>query len=294
MRDVTLKALRASDPMGLLAALGTFRVAARTWPDVTLRWVRAGDWCPVLSLPEEADVAGAAWTDVERWREGHRAIGFARDAPRKIQDLKHPPDEFREMMRAVRDDGDAEPFIAAYATGVAVDGSGQTKPTALHFTAGQQRFMDPVLTALDSLTREDLNEALFGPWEPREGKSLRWRAASERSRALLSYDPGKEKTTTVVGAEWLAFQGMPFFPAVPQGRRVRTTGFVGRGRREAFTWPVWTLPLCVGEVRAALGMEGLADLTGEERRARGISQVFRASVVRSSQGYGNFGAARPV
>lgn len=294
MTEVTLAGLRASDPLGFLAALGTLRVAARRWPGTTLRWIQDGEWCGVLALPEEADLVDILYADVERWRKGHPAIDFARDAPRKIQDLKHPPEEFRQLMREVTGDGEAESFIAAYATGVAVDGSGQTKPTALHFTAGQQRFMDPVLTALKVVAAEDLREAVFGPWNPRDGKSLRWRAASERSRALLSYDPSKEKTTAVVGAEWLAFRGMPFYPTVPDGQRVRTTGFTGRGRNEVFTWPVWNRPLNRVEVRATLGMRGLGEMDGAERRASGISQVFRAEVVRSSQGYGNFAAARPV
>lgn len=294
MRDATLKALRASDPLGFLAALGTLRVVARTCPAATLRWTQEGEWRPVLAVPEDVDVVDALWRDVERWRGGHRAIDFARDAPRKVQDLKHPPDEFRVLMRRVSGDPQAEPFIAAYATGVAVDTSGQTKPTAFHLTAGQQRFMDPVLSALDTVTREDLREAVFGPWEPREGKSLRWRAASERSRALLSYDPGKTETTAVVGAEWLAFQALPFYPAVPRGRHVLTTGFTGRGRRQVFTWPVWSSALAPDEVRVTLGMSGVGEMDGAERRARGIVRVFQAGVVRSSQGYGNLSAARPV
>jgi hypothetical protein len=165
----------------------------------------------------------------------------------------------------------------------------------LHFTAGQQRFMDAVLDLRSNVTRDDLHEALFGPWIGRVGpKDTRWRAASERSRALLSFDPSKEKASTVAGAAWLAFQALPLFPVVPVGRRVVTTGFTGRGKNEQFTWPLWEPWLELSEVRVLLGQAELAEMTPRQRQHRGITQVRRSEVTRSDQGYGNFSASRPV
>ncbi|MEQ9400874.1 MAG: hypothetical protein RJQ04_17035 [Longimicrobiales bacterium] len=295
MREVTLTGCEASNPLGFLAALGTLRVVARSDPSARLRWVREGRWLPAITLAAPDDLSRILLADLERWRTGHPALDFAEGADRKIQDLKHPPDEFRLLMGQVAHHAEAAAFVAAYATGVAVDGTGQTKPTSFHFTAGQQRFLDAVLTARDAVAESDLKEALFGPWVGRQGpKDTRWQASYERSRALLPFDPSGEKARVVVGAVWLAFQALPFFPTAPVGARVVTTGFAGRGRRERFTWPVWNVALGADEIRVAVGLAGLDDLTHLERSAMGIATVFQARVVRSSQGYGSFSAAKPL
>jgi len=294
MNALVFRGLDGSDPMGFMAACGLLRVAARTIDDTRLSWVEQGGWLAQLHVPDGVDPSDLVMNDLKRWRKGHPAVDFAVGAERKVQDLKHPPVAYRELMRMVAPDREGAPFIAAYATGVAVDGSGQTKPTSFHFTAGQQRFMDVVLNLRDEVEREDVVEALEGPWVGREGpKNLRWRAASERSRALLSFDPGKAPTRTVGGATWLAYQALPLFPCVPVGLRVATTGFTGRGKNERFSWPIWETPLSVDAVRVLVGTTDIADTDAEWRDVRGVVQVFEAAVVRNSQGYGNFAAANP-
>lgn len=295
MIETRLPPMDAFDPLGFLAGLGVLRIVARIHASARLKWVEDGTWSPVLLTDEAVDLIELLVRDLERWRRGHPAVDFAAGASRKVQDLKHPPAEFRALMRDLAGDAEAAEYVAAYATGVAVDGSGQTKPTSLHFTAGQQRFMDAILNLRDEVTRDDLREAIEGPWIGRVGpKDLRWRAAAERSRALLSFDPSKEKAHAVPGAVWLAFHALPLFPVVPAGLRAVTTGFTGRGRNEQFTWPVWLPALTLSGVRAAVGLPDLAGLSSREREARGIALVLRSDVIRSPQGYGNFSAAMPV
>lgn len=295
MNQVRMTALEAADPLGFLGALGVLRIVSRLDTGARLHWIQDGSWSATLRTTEPFDLIDLLFSDLERWREGHPAVEFAVGANRKVQDLKHPPNDFRALMRRLVEDPEAAGFVAAYGTGVAVDSSGQTKPTSLHFTAGQQRFMDAVLDLRASVTREDLKEALYGPWTGRVGpKDTRWKAASERSRALLSFDPSKETASTVAGAAWLAFQAMPFFPVVPVGQRAVTTGFTGRGKNEQFTWPIWFSPLTLHEIRVLLGQPKLGEMGPGERQIRGIAHVLRSNVVRSSQGYGNFSASEPV
>lgn len=299
MSDFRMAGLDAADPMGFMAALGVLRVISLHDPSARLYWVREGHWSAVLKTAKPIDVAEALSSDAERWRAGHAAVDFAVGAERKVQDLKHPPAEFRSLMLRMVHDPESAEFVAAYATGVATDGSGQTKPTSLHLTAGQQRFMDVILSLRAEVTSNDIVEALHGPWIGRgEPKDPRWRAASQRSRALLWFDPGAGSkgtaATTITGAAWLAFQAMPLFPVVPVGRRAVTTGFSGYGRNEQLTWPVWTVPLTLGEARVLLGIPELGNMNSHSRQARGIVQVFRSDVVRSAQGYGNFSASRAV
>lgn len=299
MNEFHMPALDAADPMGFMAALGVLRVISLHHPDARLFWVRDGHWSAVLRTTEAIDPVEVLFSDAERWRAGHPAVDFAVGAERKVQDLKHPPAEFRTLLLHLASDPEAAEFAAAYATGVATDGSGQTKPTSFHLTAGQQRFMDVILSLRSEVSRDDIVEALNGPWIGRsEPKDPRWRAASQRSRALLWFDPGASSkgtaATTITGAAWLAFQAMPLFPVVPIGRRAVTTGFTGHGKNEQFTWPVWEAPITLGEVRGLLGWPKIGEMKPGDRQARGIVQVFRSAIVRSSQGYGNFSAARPV
>lgn len=286
--------LDARDPLGFLAALGVLRTLSHGDRSARLHWERDGSYVAVVTT-SLSSVIDALWEDVERSRQGDPAIDFALDADRKEQDLKHPPDAFRKLMRSLVNVPEAAQFVAAYATGVVVDGSGQTKPTSFHMTAGQQRFMDVIIDLRDKVTRRDLEEALDGPWIGRDDvKDPRWRAGSERLRALLSFDPSKTKAAVAAGAAWLAFRALPLFPVVPRGTSAVTTGFTGRGRSEQFTWPVWSIPLLESEARVVLGLGELERMTCGERSRRGIVAVLRSSVQRSSQGYGNFTASIPV
>lgn len=288
-----LDGMDGGNPLGFLAAVGLLRVLNRTDESTRILWENRGTWSPTLHLRADIEPVDSVMADLARWRN-HGAVEFAVDADRKIQDLKHPPAAFRELMRDSLRDAETSAFIAAYATGVAIDGSGQTKPTSFHFCAGQQRFMDFVLDLRNSVTREDVVEALHGPWLGRVGpKDLRWNAGSDRNRALLGVDPSTEKSASLAGATWLAFQALPAFPVVPVALRAVTTGFTGRGKHERFTWPIWTEPLTFDAVRALVGTSNLAQTKPSWRAARGVAQVFEAAVLRSAQGYGNFAGADP-
>lgn len=294
---VRLTGMDGSDPLAFLAALGALRVVAARSPHATLRWELQGRWTPILEGLGTVVPSSAIWEQVTAWRQAPPpAIAFARGADRKVQDLKHPPEQYRIWMREALDSGDHEwaLFAASYATGIVVDGSGQTKPTSLHFTAGQQRFMDVVLSLLADLTEEDIDEALVGPWRGRDdAKSLRWRAGGDRARALLSFNPSKHSGKAIPGANWLAFQALPLFPVVPVDGRVCTPCFSGRGKAESFTWPLWNVALGLEEVATLLAHDA-SRTSARERSHRGIAAVLRASVVRSSQGYGNFAPSEPV
>lgn len=294
MSALTCRGLDGMDPLGFLAALGLLRVVSREVPETRLEWIQAGTWNAILHTEPRLDFVEVVLSDLERWRQGHPALEFAVGAHRKVQDLKHPPGDFRTLMRESARDMEAAPFIAAYATGVAIDGTGQTKPTSFHFSAGNQLFLNAVLDMRATVTDDDLTEALHGPWIGRTGtKDTRWRAASDRNRALLGFDPSKDTGATLPGAAWLAFQAMPLFPAVPIRDRIVTTGFTGRGRNERFTWPIWTSPLSMDAVRVLLATPNLAETNMNWRRVRGVAQVLESRVVRSAQGYGNFASPAP-
>jgi hypothetical protein len=215
-------------------------------------------------------------------------------------------------------------YAAAYGTDVAVDGKGNTKPTALHFTAANQQFLGAVEETRSKITRDWVEESLAD----REGKTkfgsnLRWDPDAERSRALMGVNPIDDGTIVNAPLEWLAFRGLPAFPCVPVGSRILTCGVTGRRQDELrFHWPLWSCGASYATVRSLLllaaswiekeeqirrkigthaererrqrSLERLQlDLENaiEARRRRHVFAICTSEIRRTAQGFGNFGPA---
>ncbi|MCE5245672.1 MAG: hypothetical protein ABFD84_00480 [Candidatus Polarisedimenticolia bacterium] len=302
MADIVLTGCDGGNPLGFLAALGAFRVVSGVEKSAAMHWSKNGRWRAVLTLDRGADaLVDAIFGDAEKWRkrpELELAYKKKDKADKVVRDLKAPPEEFRNFAGRSpkppfsRDEFEA--FVAAYGSDVIVDGQGNTKPTAFHFTAGQQQFLGMVIDLVNGLQREHLQEALFGPWKY-ESKLpiLRWDVSGERLYALSAVDPARDKALGVPGADWLAFQALPLFPSFPVGQRLGTTGFVGRGKDIAFRWPMWIEKASLHAIKSLL-MANTGEWRAAERKLRGIDLVFESKVRRSDRGYGVFAAPEVV
>jgi hypothetical protein len=293
MHDVTLTGIDGTNPLGFLATLGALAATTDVTADTRLRWQHyEGAWRPVLSS-EFADV-DTLIQQLDQDRQtciGDPALGLEYDGKK---DLKPPPGRFRQLLEALS--AEASPtnrrsvdWIGAFGTDVALDNNGNTKPTALHFTAGQQQFLQMVDVLIHRTTKEDLREALAGPWRyQRPLPVMGWDGSTSRDYALRATDPSTDKKLGVPGADWLAIRGLTFLPTVPRGNRVLTTGCVGGWKDGQLRWPLWTVSLTASVIRSLLRAE-IEQMTMMERRARGIGAVFTAGIKRSDQGgYGSF------
>lgn len=298
MPDVTLSALDGSNPLGFLAALGVLTGIADSSPGACLKWHHEGAWRPILSseFPAIEDVAECLDADRRRCI-GARVLALSYDNKR---DLKPPPPGFRDYLLELSTeitaaDRRSVDWACAFATDVAVDNNGNTKPTALHFTAGQQQFLQMAGELADGVTREDLREAVEGPWKyQRPLPVMGWDATVSRDYALRASDPSTDKKLGVPGADWLALRGLIFLPTVPQGNRVMTTGCGGGWKNGWFRWPLWTVPLTSAVIRSAL-RQPWDEIAIPERDARGVAAVFISGIKRSDQGgYGSFEPASVV
>lgn len=304
MTPLLLTGLDGTNPLGFLAALGVLNVLTDSAPAgvaPTLAWTYQGAWRPVVSFGGETltvdALAKKVMIDLASWKK-EPAIDLEYDG---VRDLKPPPAVYREYLerlveKAAPNKRRSVDVAAAFATDVAVDGSGNTKPTALHFTAGQQEFLGMVRELVGGTREEDVLEALKGPWHyARSLPVLKWDATVFRDYALRAGDPSKEAPTGVPGADWLAFRGLPFIRVVPRGRQVQTTGGFGEWKTGGFRWPLWSAPIGLETVRSVLSLPGLPKMKERERRARGIAVVFEARIRRSDQGgYGSFSPASVV
>ncbi|WP_437876864.1 type I-G CRISPR-associated protein, Cas3-extension family [Sorangium sp. So ce513] len=304
MSELLLTGLDGKNPLAFLAALGVLNALADRAkdgaPEPRLVWRTAGTYRPaIVGGPDRGALLDVLAQDLESFR-GEPAIErlrYRKDGDgAEAHDLKPPPSKFAEYLSGlVRDDlRRSLAFAAAFATDVAVDNNGNTKPTALHFTAGQQEFLTMVGELLRGVRVEDLEEALFGPWRyERPLPVLQWDNTSARDYALRASDPSKDKKLGVPGADWLAFRGLPFIRVAPVGDRIVTAGCSGEWKTGTFRWPIWTVPLSRSVVSSVLTSPEVFEVDPGVLRARGIAIVFESAIRRSDQGgYGSFAPAR--
>ncbi len=253
----------------------------------------------------------ATWEDDPAFLLAYDETGEKLVDPRKAKgkfarDLKPQPSAMRTFLeglagRASDDHPVAKLLLlrraldtaAAYGSEIVQDNNGNTKPTSLHFAAGQQQFMKAVSDLQAGVTADDLHEALAGPWQ-RESTlpNLGWDATNARSYALRATNPSGDKKTTIAGADWLAFIGLGALPSFPQGARLATTGVQGGWKDSTFTWVLWSRPTTWRVVTSLVRTVTPTRMSTVARRARSIVAVFAAGISRSDQGgYGSFAPA---
>jgi hypothetical protein len=299
VNDIPLPALDGSNPLGFLAALGVLDALAATTPGVTLRWT--DDLVPhaVIGGPGDLNrVLEALDKDREEWSHSS-LLRFPEEQP--LSDAKPDNKQLRMWFEFVSgpagSPASADHLCAIVAEG-AFDNNGKAKPTHLHFTAGQQQFLDMVRTLASSVDRERLHEAVCGPWRyDSRLPSLSWDSRGERIYAVRATNPSRDKRLGVPGADWLAFRGLVLYPVTRTERgALRTTACDADWKNSAFRWPLWQVPATRDVVRSLVADRTLvakgAQVRGRELGARGISSLRQALIRRNDQGgYGSFGAA---
>lgn len=322
---LSLTGLDARDPLAYLAALGcllaassrcrvqglepprmSFELGARLGPtlhgcaqtrDALLDWL-------VADLDE---LAGRG----ELERDPFLDFTYPDDKGKAVRDLKPPPELFRAFGEELVERGDVHErrsldWAAATLTDVATDLSGNAKPFALHFTAGQQRFLNVAAELLDGaggnraqrpVDRDDLDAAVFGPWAgDRELKVFSWSPCQDRAYALRALDPSGDTKLGDPGVDWLALRGIAMLSSAPVADKIGTSGVHGGWKTGMFSYPVWSAALDVDAVRSLLrhpcmrDVEEIGEASAVARRTlpRGV-EVLSCRITRSEQGgYGAF------
>lgn len=300
MNRVVMSGVSGASPLGFMASVGLLRIASRTAPNARLSFLDDGSFCPVLlDVPQPLEQLVSADADSQAGSQPWRLI-YGKPSEKKgttsqVADLKPPPEVFEGFVHSsvrawILGHPEGAAYAAAYATTVARDQSGKTKPTALHFTAANQQFLGAIETIRSMVGVDWCRESLFHGGASRPGGNVRWDPAADRNYALMAQDPNADGTSVDAPLEWLAFRGLPLFPTFPVGRRILTTGVTGRGDEMRFDWLLWTAEASLGAVRSLLGGPMSQ---GEESAllARGVFARCSSEIRRTSQGFGNFGPA---
>jgi hypothetical protein len=296
MTDLSLPALEGINPLGFLAALGVLDAVTSAGGEATLWWT--DELAPHAVLRSSGNLESVLDVlDSDRRRWAHSPV-LRYPAGEPLRDAKPDRAGLRGWFEAVLQSGgpaDAD-LLCALVAEDALDGNGNAKPTHLHFTAGQQQFLEMARTLASDVDADRLHEAVCGPWAyDSRLPSLSWDARGERVYAVRATDPSKDKRLGVPGADWLAFRGLIFYPVCAANGSLRTTACDTEWKRSAFRWPLWSVPAARDTVYSLVADPRLVSQeTTPERRyltGRGVQAVLQAPIRRTDTGgYGSFGA----
>jgi hypothetical protein len=291
---IRLAGINGSNPLGFMAALGILRVI----PGARLGFFDDGSFQAFVVGVSQDDLAKRVTADAKdaanapAWHLTYDKPATKRKSSERVADLKPPVDRFRSFLKTcieawLNGKDEAAAYAAAYATDVALDSKGNTKPTAFHFTAGNQKFLEVVEEIRASITQEWVERSLFNGNAERPGSNLRWDPGAERNRALRADDPSRQQTRVNAPLEWLAFRALPLFPSFPRGSKIITTGVFDREDETVFKWPLWSVPVSLATARSVLQVDWTGNI--QEQAARHIFAICSAIIRRTGQGYGSFG-----
>jgi hypothetical protein len=286
---VILRGIDGSNPLAYLAALGVLRLLDSATTGVKLRWVLDGVWRPELSGLKDQDeqslcevLASAQGVPTEAFSGlgknitvGPKIFGkFAAEAGRS----------------ASAGDRRAADFAASFGSEACIEEKkDRIQYTSLCFItgSGHQDFLETMKKLAEQAGAEHLRRTLFEKWEySDEGLSMRWDPAEAREYALRWKDPGPEGALTVWGANRLAIEALPLFPAQPAREGLLTTGFRKVKNAEEFTWPIWTQCAGYDAVGSLLGLKELQEESPDRRVMAeiGVEEVYRAQRIRIGAG----------
>ena len=305
-----LRGLEASNPLALLAAVGTLRTLSEAWPEqnVRLAWILHGSqWRPSLhtELPSSQGKVAEAL---------HNLLSSGYDIPDKLRsdslgkewnNLKATPGQFASEATEVAEasshnDRSHVDFLAAIGSDSFPEGASM-EATRFRLISGQghQNFIPAVRNLVEWTEPSHITEALFQKWQyDDDGKNanMRWDPNDDRRHALKAKNPTSEAITTVRGANRLAIAGLRCFPTAPQqSERLATTGFTRkRGERATFSWPIWEPPITLETMMSLLSHPEVS--SEKPNRAIlepiGVVEVYRSKLVSVGQ-FQNFTRGRP-
>ena len=300
MNQTRLTGLEGTNPLGFLAALGVQVAFASEARQPRLWW--SDDIIPHAVVDGEFDLEQIADRSIKAfalWKASHAVNPKLPDgsAMPKGDELKLTPDDLRTYISIAHQCGSGDDLVTALVAEGSLDNQGVAKPSALYFTAGQQKFLATARLILDEVSRDDLLSGLEGPWNYASGlPSLGWDIVDDRVYALRAHDPapksGPDPKLTNPGPEALAILGLSLHPVFGSHNRTLTQGCSGSWKAGFYSWPLWHNPASPHAVKSLLvhGYDPAASDRKRWFRSWGIFRILRSPIRRSGQGgYGTFG-----
>jgi hypothetical protein len=267
MTDVSLPALDGREPLGFLAALGTFRLCAeeRSGSDIRLRFdpVTGRAVISGTNISTVDDVLETVETVFERIGDG-QIPGLPSDFPPPGE----APDKLRVEAEGVRDlpstwasgsgGKDVTRWLHALITDLATDNSDRAAITPYAAPSGKQSFSTSFTKTRDDVRRRPnaLLEALIG-WRRVPGCTGEYLDHRVLVSAADSIDGKTGQERGVPGATWLALMSLPLLPVTGLNRKPVAVGWQLARSRPVLRWPLWSSDLDLACTRALLAHPAL-------------------------------------
>jgi hypothetical protein len=215
-----------------------------------------------------------------------------------MPDVKPSPEQLGKVLRAWA--GEATPgrrrtldWFSGFISEGATDNNGNGKPSALHFTAGQQRFLKAACELAEGTSPAHLHAAVFGPWTA-SGRLpvMGWDNTETRDYALRATNPATDEKPGDPGADWLALRALSLLTTAARSGEQQTPGVRGGWKSGTFAWPLWTRPASREVVRALLTMPSLRTCPAAVQARVGIGVIHETRILRSEQG--GYGSVTPA
>ncbi|HEY6643097.1 type I-G CRISPR-associated protein, Cas3-extension family [Povalibacter sp.] len=286
MNSIALNGLLGSHPLGALASFGLLRLISDKDSTARLHFEMQDDWIARIgsdSISGE-DTLIEMLVDWINSEELTSAMDWADDA--RVQ-----PAAYRDLLRGAIADGRRarmDMMSALVADGATDAQKGLIKPSAFYMVSGQQSFLGGLREILAQARKSPeaiIREAIFGPWRYQvRAHSLGWDPNTERLYALRSRAPTSEKPSCVAGAVLLSLWAMPLMPSLCQEGRAHTVGFYRRQKTQMYSWPVFSSPIALGDLKTLLQV-GHRGWISSGRKRSGIEAVFESERFEFGQGY---------
>ena len=238
MNTLELKGINGSSPLGMLAALGAFRVATLRDRSALMGWrTNALPFYPIIETVLTADeFANSVCAETCRIAASDIIYGDV---------IKTNPEKYRQTAKNHTPQkgipgnlADAD-YFAAFACDAVTEGD-SIRPTLLSFSngGGMQFLLKDFRTLAQKCSVELVTSNVLNDTPTlTECTGLNWDTGSLRSYALRWNDPNTDKKQTDVPMNVLAFLGLATVPSVPSGRSLSTAGFDAKGKQ--WCWPIW-------------------------------------------------------
>lgn len=299
LHEIPLPGLDGANPLGFLAALGTWRTTDSLYPGTKMYWKPiGGHWTPVFLVRENVAIEDFVTQLNKQLDKGKTNDVFSLN-----KDLKIPIDRFKKKALDLqnRNENDLLDWMSALGSDACSDKWNNIQNTRFDLmNAGRQYFLETIRFLIENTSHADIENTLFEKWAYASQKGgMRWDIEEDRRYALRWKDPSPDPTMTQRGANRLAIESLPLFPTAPIGQWLETTGFISRGKKNTFfTWPIWCQPIPISVCKSIIGSVGNATQENASTfHGMGIEAVFRSQRIwkgKAPNDYSNFTPATQV
>ena len=263
LHEIPLPGLDGANPLGFLAALGTWRTTEAIHPGTRMYWKPInGHWAPVLLV--RVPLCGQDLVEQlnKKLREGGSNLLNALNKDHKKQkDLKIPAGVFQKISKLAikRSDFELCDWMSAIGSDAHEDKYGNIQGTLFDLmNAGKQYFLQTIHFLAQNTSENDLRNTLFEKWGYHNAKrGMRWDIEEDRRYALRWKDPQTDTTESQWGANRLGIEALPLLQTAPSSAKLETTCFHSKGKGATFfTWPIWSCLISLDTCRSLLGLTG--------------------------------------